>query len=54
MKQTFAVTGQETELLMRTLKELKQSFDSGVVVQTVFVSTRALEKVGELGMCKAC
>jgi len=50
MKQTFTDTGQVTEVLMRNLKELKQSFDSGIAVQTVIVATRTLKKVGELGL----
>ena len=53
MTQTFTDTGQAT-VLIGNLKDLKQSFDSGIAVQTVFVSTRTLEKVGELGLCKTC
>jgi hypothetical protein len=54
MKQTFTGAGQTIETLMRTLNELKQSFDSGNIIQTVFVSTRTLKKVEELGLCKTC
>jgi hypothetical protein len=54
MTQTFTDTGQVTEMLMRRLKELKQSFDSGIAVQTAFVTTMTSKKVGELGLCNGC
>ena len=48
--QTFSHTGQAISDLSKHLISLKQSFDSGIALQTVFVSTRTLEEVGKLGL----
>jgi hypothetical protein len=48
--QTFSNTGQAISDLSKHLISLKQSFDSGIALQTVFVSTRTLEEVEKLGL----
>jgi hypothetical protein len=50
VKQTFSNTGQTIKDLSNHLIALKQSFDSGIALQTVFVSTRTQEEVEKLGM----
>jgi hypothetical protein len=50
VKQTFLNTGQAIKDLTNHLMALKQSFDSGVALQTVFVSMRTHEEVEKLGM----
>ncbi|KIM82890.1 hypothetical protein PILCRDRAFT_7772 [Piloderma croceum F 1598] len=48
VKQTFSNTGQAIKDLTYHLNALKQSFDTGIALQTVFVSTRAQEEVEKL------
>jgi hypothetical protein len=50
VKQTFSNTGQAIQDLSSHLIALKQSFDSGIALQTVFVSTRTQEAVEKLSM----
>jgi hypothetical protein len=50
VKQTLSNTGQAIKDLSNHLIALKQSFDSGIALQTVFVSTRIQEEVEKLGM----
>ena len=48
--QTLLNTSQTMKDLSNHLIALKQSFDSGIALQTVFVSTRTQEEVEKLGM----
>ena len=50
VKQTLSNTGQTIKDLSNHLIALKQSFDSGIALQTVFISTRTQEEVEKLGM----
>ena len=50
VKQTFSNTGQTIKDLSNHLIALKRSFDSGIALQTVFISTRMQEEVEKLGM----
>jgi hypothetical protein len=50
VQQTLSNTGRAINDLSNHLIALKQSFDSGIALQTVFVSTRILEEVEKLGM----
>jgi hypothetical protein len=50
VNQTFSNTGQAIQDLSNHLIALKQSFDSGIGLQSVFVSARTLEEVEKLGM----
>jgi hypothetical protein len=50
VKQTFSHTGQAIKDLSNHLIALKHSFDSGIALQTVFVSTRTQEEVEKLSM----
>jgi hypothetical protein len=50
VKQTFSNTGQAIKNLSNHLTALKQSFDSGIALQNVFISMRMQEEVEKLGM----
>ena len=52
-RQTFSGSSQKIAEFKQSLISLKQSFDSGSILHTAFVSTRTLEGVEKLGACNA-
>jgi hypothetical protein len=49
VEQTFSNAGQIIESMSSKLTALRQSFDSGVALQTVFISSRTCETLKSLG-----
>lgn len=50
MRQTISNTSQTISDLANVLRDLKNAFTSGAVLQTAFVSTQTLEQLEKLGM----